>query len=219
MRTYTKLPATRRLQLAHTAIANALDDDELLAILAPFAYHETKLHEGLTLYLTAESLHHSAMTARGRMEGATADLHTRWDEARTLVRNHLPRARIALRYDTSARHALRLDERRAKGQAAWIVQARHFYVGALTKPAILAKLTNEVNLKAEDLETGLAAVDAFEQSRRQRYEGVGESRHAMEARNAAMAALDEWVRDFRDTARIALVERPQLIERLGFVQK
>ena len=40
---------------------------------------------------------------------------------------------------------------------------------------------------------------------------------AQDATNRRNEAMDQWVRDLRDVARIALRDRPQLLERLGFM--
>lgn len=45
----------------------------------------------------------------------------------------------------------------------------------------------------------------------------GDAQDATYRRNEAMGAMDQWVRDLRDVARIALRDRPQLLERLGFM--
>lgn len=42
----------------------------------------------------------------------------------------------------------------------------------------------------------------------------GEAQEATQKRDAAIAALDEWLGDFRVVARIALEDIPQLMEAL-----
>lgn len=218
MSTYTKLRTAQRLSLAHTAITNALDDEEMIALLTPYAYDEARLQEGLSLYHQAETLFHASLTMRGEKLGATADLNDRWSESRTMLADHIARARIALRGNPGALLTLRLNQPRARRQAEWIVQARHFYAGALNNQEILDALAT-LNMTPEDLQEGLETVDAFEQARRQRANESGDVQNAMRARNQALGALDLWVRDFRDIARLALRNRPQLIERLGFQEK
>lgn len=44
---------------------------------------------------------------------------------------------------------------------------------------------------------------------------VGESKNATKARDAAMAAMQDWMTEFYAVARIALEEQPQLLEALG----
>lgn len=215
MLSYSRLSITQRLSLAHTAIANALADPEMIALLTPYAYDETRLQEGLALYQEAAALFHASLTEQGEKLGATADLYDRWSESRELLADQMARARIALRGKTAALLTLRLNQRRARRQAEWIVQARHFYAGALNDQEIMDALAT-MSITRQDLLDGLEAVNAFEQARQRQAKESGDTQGAFQARNEAQAALDRWVRDFRDIARLALRNRPQLIERLGF---
>ncbi|MBI9038875.1 MAG: hypothetical protein JEY97_12135, partial [Bacteroidales bacterium] len=44
----------------------------------------------------------------------------------------------------------------------------------------------------------------------------GETQQATEAKDDAFETLDEWMYDFKLVARIALADKPQLLEVLGF---
>lgn len=218
MSTYTNLPIARRLLLANTAISNALSDPEMIGLLTPYTYDETKLQEELSLYQEVEALHHSTFTERGEKIGATSDLHDRWSESRGLLRDKIARARIALRGNTGAIRILKLDQPRAQRQADWIIQARQFYTAALGNQDILDAL-DTMNISQQDMQDGLDAVNAFDEALRQRTKESGDAQDAVHARNEALATLDQWMRDFRDISRVALRDRPQLIERLGFLER
>src|SRR5262249_59944256 len=58
----------------------------------------------------------------------------------------------------------------------------------------------------------LDAVAEADAARRQRQ---GAARDATRAREAALAALAAWMRDFMQIARVALRDRPQLLQMLG----
>ena len=216
MKTYIHLPLDRRLSLAQTAIQNTLDDPELISYLAPYSYDEDRLQEGLELYETALDLHHRAASERGEKLGATADMHESWSTARARLRDHVALARIALRGNKGASAPLRLHEPRANTQAAWIVQSRQFYQRALEDTAVKDALAR-YNISEDDLRDGLESVTEFERSMRVRDKESGDAQDATHARNEAMAALDQWMRDFRDVVRVSLRDRPQLMERLGFL--
>ena len=58
-------------------------------------------------------------------------------------------------------------------------------------------------------------VDAFEASNVMRRQRRGNAKHATSERDEAMAALDDWMRDFRAVARAAFREQPQSLTKLG----
>src|SRR5690625_5590373 len=144
------------------------------------------------------------------MLGATADLHDSWSTARARLRDHVALARVALSGNKGASAPLRLHEPRANTQAAWIVQSRQFYQRALEDTTVKDALAR-YNITEDDLRDGLASVTEFERSMRVRDKESGDAQDATHARNEAMAALDQWMRDFRDVVRVSLRDRPQRI--------
>lgn len=213
---YMTLSLDQRLKRAQMAILNTLDDTEMLALLTPFGYDQARMEEGRDYYDAAQELHHSVATERGEKLGASADVADRWGAARVRLADDIALARIALRDNRGARATLRLDERRENSQARWIIQARQFYQRALADPNVVAAMSRFGTDQAS-LQEGLDKVNAFEEALRVRRKEDGDAQDATYRRNEAMSAMDQWVRDFRDVAKIALRDRPQLLERLGFM--
>ena len=70
----------------------------------------------------------------------------------------------------------------------------------------------------EKLEAGKSLVEQTETAKASQEKEKGEAQQATLDRDNAVDALDEWMGDFIAIARIALEEKPQLLEKLGIVE-
>ena len=76
-----------------------------------------------------------------------------------------------------------------------------------------------LKITAEDMTSGLTQIQKVEQARAEYLKEVGESEDATKQKDAALAKLDDWMRDFYAIANIALEDQPQLMEALGRKRK
>jgi hypothetical protein len=123
-------------------------------------------------------------------------------------------ARVALRGDRGAMRRLDLAARRKQTQAGWLMQAEQFYANAQADQAIVAALAS-YGVTAQHLgeaQAQVAAVAAAQVAQQQRRALAQESTRA---RDVAFQQLNHWMRDFVAIARIALADKPQLLEQLG----
>ena len=120
---------------------------------------------------------------------------------------------MALEHDRGALQALHLIGRRKQTLAGWIAQAQQFYAATLANGAVLYKL-----LLASPAACWRMAHSRWRLSShatppagQQR----GTAQNATCVRDAAMTELDSWMRDLKKIARVALKDRPQLLEQIG----
>lgn len=208
-------PMNDRLQAAQMAIDNALADAEIKAELALFGYDEAKLLAGQTLHAETAALFRQQDIEYGEQFAATADFHEKWEAARVAYGRSLKVARIAFKDDDKAQRALRLSGDRKNSFSGWFKQADTFYQNLLASPDAIAAIGtfgyDQIKLQAEaDLVT--AANDANNTQQQE----IGDAQDTTKARDAKLDALDNWMSDFRGIAEVALAERPQLLEKLGF---
>ncbi len=149
-----------------------------------------------------------ALTATHALRKARAAFHT------DVYMPHVGTAQIALRDDHAALVSLGLHEPRARTDAAWTRQTIQFYENARQRPSTLAALALR-GLHAADLDAGRAGLDALETLDRARDARKAEAKTAVDDRKKRRAALVRWLSDFRATARIALRDTPEWLERLG----
>lgn len=211
----TYKPIDERLLVAETAIHNAQTDEVLREALNAYGYDDAVLQSGADLLATARAAHQKQVTEYGEQYEATEAFQQAFDAANEGYLEHIELARIALRDRTATQAKLKLLGRRKATFSAWRQQALNFYDGAM-KPEMLEEL-GRFNVTEDGLRAVRNQIEALGELNSRQETEKGEAQEATEERDAAVAALDAWMRDFRDVARIALADRPQQLEKIGIV--
>ena len=89
-----------------------------------------------------------------------------------------------------------------------------FYKELKAKPDLLTPL-NKLKITAEHIETQLTAIADVKQAEATYVLERGESQQATKDKDTAFAAFEKWVREFYAIAKIALEDKPQLLESIG----
>jgi len=206
----------RRLAAAQVAIDTVLADRDLQIALAAYGYGAARMAEGKALRDQALMLQQQQRARYGDLYGATDARATAQAQAHASYKRHLGVARVALRGDRGAAQKLGLQARRETSQAGWLLQAQQFYANSLADVVILGALA-AYNLTQAQLEAGQAQVAAVAAGAVAQQASKGTAQETTRARDAALAALNRWMRDFLAIARIALADQPQGLEQLGVV--
>ncbi len=126
-------------------------------------------------------------------------------------------ARIAFRNDHSLYQKLDLGGMRKISLAGWLAQGKQFYLNALGDAKVLEKMA-EYGMTREKIEAGKALLDQTEAANAAQEKEKGEAQQATQERDKAVDELEDWLADFLAIARIALEDKPQLMENLGVVE-
>lgn len=204
----------QRLTLARVALTNAQANPEIQAALQTFGYTTERIEQGEMLYEAAQTQYQQKITAYGGLRTAADALSSAEQQAQATYTRHVKIARVALEDDRGALQALRLQGKRKMNMAGWLAQAQHFYAVALADVAIQRKLA-DFSLTRTVLQEGARQVEAVATGNATRSQQRGVAQDATRVRNKAITALDKWMSDFRTIARVALKDRPQMLEQLG----
>ncbi len=215
--TKSKKSLAERLMAAQVAIDNALSDTEVKTFLAEFGYDDTRLNVGKTLLDTANQLQQKQQKEYGDQFEATGELKDIWEEADQQYMRFVKVARIALRDDHSLYQKLDLGGTRKVSLAGWLAQAKQFYLNALGDATVLEKMAT-YGMTREKIEAGKALLDQTEAANAAQEKEKGEAQQATQERDKAIDELEAWLADFLAIARIALEDKPQLMEKLGVVE-
>jgi hypothetical protein len=203
-------------QLSHASIAigNALAEPSLAQALAGFGYSTERLRQGSALCENAQTLYQRQKSAYGDAQTANDAYAAALELAQATYMRYLKVARVALEGERGSLQKLGLAGERKRTRAAQLAQARQFYANALFDPAILARLT-AFGMSQSMLVAGQRQFEAAAQADATRRQRQGTAQYATRERNAALAALASWMHDFRQVARVALRDKPQLLHMLG----
>ena len=180
-----------------------------------YGYDRIRIVEGKALRDRALALYQQQRAQSGDQLSATDTRDAARKQAHVIYLRHVATARVLLRGQRGAMQKLDLG-RRKSSQAGWLIQAKQFYANALGDEAIVERLA-QFNLSRQQLLEGQRLIDAVETEDVVQKQRRGAAQETTQVRDAALAALHSWMRDFLAMARIALADQPQQLEKLGIV--
>jgi hypothetical protein len=204
----------QRLSEANIAIINVRASAEVQAALAAYGYTPERIHQGELLRDRAKAQYRQKIAAYGDLRTAADALSSAERQAQALYIRHVKIARVALDDDRGALQALHLIGQRKKSLAGWLAQAQQFYTVALADASIQHRLAS-FSLSGGMLEDGAREIEAVAARHASRSQQRGIAQNATSVRDAALTDLDTWMRDLKIIARVALKDRPQLLEQIG----
>jgi hypothetical protein len=203
-----------KLAQAQLAINNTIADPDLSAALAVYGYTAERMRQGAALRDTARGLYQRQKGEYGNLLSAGDALEVARRQAKDTYMRHVKVARVALKADRGALQALNLAAQRRRFLSGWLAQAQQFYANALVERTILDRLA-PFGITPVLLAKGQSQIDAVAASDAARQQRQGAAQHSTKARDAAIATMDAWMSDFVKIARVALQDRPQLLEKIG----
>jgi len=126
-------------------------------------------------------------------------------------------ARVAFKDNPEFATKLVLGGKRKESLSGWLLQAQRFYANTLDNVDIHSALA-PYGVTMEKLQAGQAEVEAVEGAGKRQKAEMSEAQIATQERDTALDALDDWMADFRELARIAVEDNPQLLEMLDIRQ-
>ena len=205
-----------RLLAANIAIQNSLNDADIKDALALFGYDETRLNDGQSLYTTAVDKVQKQKKEYGEQYAATDALNSSMESANLEYMRHVKIARIAFKDNRAVFQALGLNGDRKRSVSGWLSQVKQFYANAQADTAVQEGL-NRFGITLEKLQAASQLVNQVETAYAVQNKEMGEAQQATLDRDNALDSLDEWLSDFFAIARIALEDRPQLLEKIGLL--
>ncbi|WP_346860050.1 hypothetical protein [uncultured Draconibacterium sp.] len=199
-------------------INNSLSDPKILNAVSPLGYTETKLNEGASLLADATTLVETQKREYGEVDAAQTTYETDRKQAHSNYMNMLALCKVAFKKDVKAISVLDLTGRRATTISGWLKQTSGFYRALLDNEEWKSVLAG-FGQTEDTLNAQLAAIEAVAAASEMVKKEKGDAQNATQERDVKIEGLLDWVSDYEVIARIALTDKPQLLEKLGIVVK
>ena len=214
----SKMSASDLLYKCSLRINNSINDSVILSAVSQFGYNQEKLQVGKSLLDESQHLVQVFDKEHGEVDAAFVQRNSQQEKAHISYLKFFKVATIALKNDTAAHVALQLTGRRAVRISKWFTQTKGFYNNLLANPQWLEAMAG-FGITTEILTAGLEEVKEVESMAEVIMREKGDAQSATVDRDNKLEELYEWVSDYEEIAKIALMDNEQLLEKLGIVVK
>lgn len=190
---------------------NLKTQTELKTELAEYGYDEAEIAQGKTLYDKALAEYQKNIKETQQETSAQHLFRQKLDELTNTYATDRKKARIIFKDQSDALTNLRLKGRTAVSISSIIDDTRVFY-GTLQQNNTLLTPLNRLKINTEHINAQLSKLTEVEKAYADYTREKGESQQATKDKNQALAQLEKWVREFYAIAKIALEDKPQLLE-------
>ena len=203
-----------QLKRSKLAIQNTIKSPAILALVAPKGYTLGVMNQGLVVYQDAETAVGLASGTAGDQGLASEDADSAWKAVRGAYQDlaKIARAMFLRRTEVLSLLGLNKPMPRAAGDFA-LAFNKLFNTGAYT-PEITAKFLAK-GYDSSKYSECRGLFGEWENAAGLHKAAVGDAEVAAEEQEKKLKLMVDWVAEYFKIARVALKERPQLLEKIG----
>ncbi len=206
--TRPKTTIADQLNAAQLAISNSQADEEIQALVSSFGYSGKGLEAGCELVDRAQAAVQAQKLAAGAQKDATQALS---DIKIVAIDAYQALAKIARAVcNPSQLTALGLTGKMPNDIAGFLTAAYTLFDNAITLGTL-----SDFGYTTEKLTAERGKIVAYDQLNQKQEAAKGAAQQATREQEAALQALNEWTAQYLKIAKVALREKPQLLEKLG----
>lgn len=201
---------------ARTYLENAMSDPYIKEQILSQGYDDTRMQEGFDRQKKAENAREKQLMIKRTSKSLNTQLKDKFARKIKYFTDDVRLLQSVFYRDIGMKEKLNLYGRKKRTIAGYLEQVRTLYNTLLQEPTILEKLV-KLNITSETIQAKLKEIDELEQSYNSFKETNKGSQDATDERNKDFEKLRDWIRIFQNSCRIALRERPQLLEKVGIL--
>jgi len=216
MRTSKSQSEAQILEDYRVALENVIGQPIIATAMAEFGYDSTMIDQGKLLLENTRVAYNLNKQEDDETNSVRALFNEKFDEAFGKYALDRKKAKVIFRKDDVTLDKLGLKGNSPRTYIKKMEAMKTFYNAAQSDPEIIQQLIR-LKISAEDITSCIAAITNLEGLRSGYVREIGESQDATKAKDAAFAIMEDWMFEFYAVAKIALTDKPQLLEVLGLL--
>ena len=208
------LSEAETLEQYRVSFENVEIQSEIAALMAEFGFDEASITTGKALYTKTQD----AYNFNKKEDDETSETYINFTVAKENLSKiytlHRKKAKVIFRNDPNILNKLALTGSLPTSYIKWLEVVKKFYSVAIGNTAIENKLLR-LKVTSTDLANAVAEIGALTSARAEYLREKGESQDSTMSKDKAFGEIDDWMSEFYAVAKIALEDKPQLLESLG----
>ena len=212
------LAIAQQLKRAETAFGNSQTDAAISALVVKYGFTSQRLKDGINLHSTAVSAVDDATAAVGARRAATEHVAETLGEARDAYQSLAKVSRAIFKGDEGILTALGLDKPMPRPAAAFAQAAHTLFNSGSYTPPMRDKLAGH-GYDSAKLSTERGRIGEFNFAKSNQESAKGAAQQAKQDQRTALKELRGYYSTYVKVARVALREKPELIETIGVLHR
>ncbi len=214
MATKQRLTNAETLELYRVSLENVEKQPEIALAMGDLGYDTVKISIGKDILSNTRQAYDHNITEDDESSAAYGAFDEKREQLEDLYFLHRKKAKVVYRNDAITAEKLAIAGAFPRTYIKWFENVKRFYTIVIDDTDIQTKLVI-LKITTEEIATGLSLISEVESTRAEYLREKGESQDATKSKDAAFATLDDWMSEFFAVAKIALEDKPQLLESLG----
>jgi hypothetical protein len=202
------------LERSRTALSNAQSHTEIAPALSSFGMAEEQLSVGSQIYNNAQAEWEANKKEDSESKVAKNSYKAVYNDLEALFKRHRDWVLIFFKKHPDILVKLGVKGRFPNSYNTFFDKVKLFYSTIQSDSAIQSELS-KIKITPELATECLSKLDTLYDERANYVKELGESQASTKSKNAALLELKDWMDDFDATAKVALYDKPQLLEVLG----
>lgn len=195
-------------------LLNLSKEGELSSEIAEYGYDEQKIAKGKALYDKANELYLKNKKETSDETIASANYRKKLEELVEIYSQHRKRAKIVFKEEIEILKKLSLSGSLSRNRANLLKEIEILYINLDADENLLNTLS-VMKITSENVKNQLKNIKEVRELHANYLQEKGESQQATKDKDKAFLELEKWVKEFYAVAKIALEDKPQLLESLG----
>ena len=197
---------------------NLSKETELATELAEYGYDSEKIAKGKALYNKAIESYQKNKKETAEETTTSTIFRQKLDEITKVFLSDRKKAKIIFKNQPDVLINLSLNGRASQVIANSLQEMKDLY-GNLDENEELKTAVKLLKITPEHIKSQLNKIKETELAYADYMQEKGESQQATQEKNKAFTELDKWVRELHNFAKIALEDKPQLLESIAKIVK